>query len=81
MHVGLGSLESAFKSASFNIKISSTRKHNTLQWHTLIVNTSRGPVFTKESLHSTQLTSCMLDEVSNQCEQTSHCEAILPSEK
>ena len=48
-------MESAIKSASFDTKISSFacwehRKHNTLQWHTLIINTFRGPVFTKEKL-------------------------------
>ena len=73
----LESLESDFKRALIDTKISQIAcwehiepKNNTLQWHSLIINTSRGPVFTVGSLHSTQLTPFILDEVRSECEQT-----------
>ena len=65
----LGSLESILNPASFDIKIIQIacwehikpENTNTLQWHTLIINTFRGPVFTMRSLHSTQLAPCMAE--------------------
>ena len=55
MHMILESLESDFKRALIDTKISQIAcwehiepKNNTLQWHSLIINTSRGLVFTME---------------------------------
>ena len=57
MHMILESLESDFKCALIDTKISQIAcwehiepQNNTLQWHSLIINTSRGPVFTMEEL-------------------------------
>ena len=58
MQMILESLESILNPASFDTKIIqiASWEHikpentNTLQWHTLIINTSRGPVFTMEEL-------------------------------
>ena len=56
MHMILKSLESDFKRALIDTKISQIacwehiEPKNTLQWHSLIINTSRGPVFTMEEL-------------------------------
>ena len=51
MHMGLESLESPLKSASFDISIAHVElENNTLQWHSLIINTFIGPVFTMEEL-------------------------------
>ena len=57
MHMGPESLESTLKSASSDTKISliacwehAKPENNTLQWHILIINTFRGPVFTMEEL-------------------------------
>ena len=77
MHVGLESLESALKSASFDTKITSIAcwehvepKNNTLQWHILIINTLEALHSQWRSLHSTQLTPFILDEVRSEHEQT-----------
>ena len=57
MHMILESLESDFKCTLIDTKISQIAcwehiepKNNTLQWHSLIIKTSRGPVFTMEEL-------------------------------
>ena len=59
MHMIFESLESDFKCALIDIKISQIaywehiiepKKNNKLQWHSLIINTSRGPVFTMQKL-------------------------------
>ena len=70
MHMILESLESDFKCAlipeTVKLHVGNKPKNNTLQWHTLIINTFRGPVFTIKwrSLHF------ILDEVRSECEQT-----------
>ena len=71
LYMGLESLESALKSASFDTKITSIAhvepENNTLQWHSLIINTF---IAQWRSLHSTQLTPFTFDEVRNEHEQT-----------
>ena len=66
-HTILESLESDFKRTLIDTKISMLGTYWTKkQWHTLIINTCRGLVFT---MHSTQLTPFILDEVKSECEQ------------
>ena len=58
MHMGLESLESTLNRASFDTKIIpiacwepiKPESTNTLQWHTLVINTFRGLAFTMEEL-------------------------------
>ena len=74
--MGLESLESGFFGAFCDTKCISIacwehiKPENTLQWHTLIINTSRGLVFTMEEFTFTQLTPFMPDWYQTQLEQT-----------